>query len=140
MEVNMSSLRTALTGYARYRGKHGQISFLLHRITGLGTLLFLALHILDTFSISINTGFYMEVIGFYRSTFFGILEIVLVFCVLYHGANGLRLAIFDMFAPKSWNIPTERASLYWTLGLTAVFFIPAAYLMIRNLLTYNFGV
>lgn len=135
----MSSLRTALTGYARYQGRHGHISFLLHRITGLGTLLYLTFHILDTASISISTTLYMDFINIYRSTAFGILEIVLVFCVLFHGANGLRIAIFDMFAPKSWVIPTERASLYWTLGLTAVFFLPAAFLMIRNLLSFNFG-
>jgi succinate dehydrogenase / fumarate reductase cytochrome b subunit len=81
----------------------------------------------------------MDVINIYRSTTFGILEILLVFCVLYHGANGLRIAFFDMFAPKSWSKPTERASMLWTLAATAVFFIPAAVLMIRNLLINNFG-
>ena len=135
----MSSLRTALAGYAQYQGRHGHISFLLHRITGLGTLLFLTVHILDTATVAINSSLYEEVLKVYQSTTFGILEIFLVFCVLFHGANGLRLAFFDMFAPKSWSIPTERASLYWTLGITAVFFIPAAFLMIRNLLIFNFG-
>ena len=135
----MSSLRTTLTGYARYQGKQGHISFLLHRITGLGTLLFLAVHILDTATIAINPTLYMDVINIYRSTVFGILEIFLVFCVLFHGANGLRIAFFDMFAPKSWSVPTERASLLWTLAATAVFFLPAAFLMIRNLLINNFG-
>ncbi len=135
----MSSLKTTLTGYARYQGREGQISFLLHRITGLGTLLFLTIHILDTASITISPTEYMRFIDFYRTTAFGILEIFLVFCVLYHGANGLRIAFFDMFRPKSWSIPTERASLFWTLGATAVFFIPAAVLMIRALLINNFG-
>ncbi len=135
----MSSLKTALAGYARYQGQHGHISFLLHRITGLGTLLFLAVHILDTATVAFNPSLYADVLKVYQSTAFGILEIFLVFCVLFHGANGLRLAFFDMFAPKSWNIPTERASLYWTLGLTALFFLPAAFLMIRNLLIFNFG-
>jgi succinate dehydrogenase / fumarate reductase cytochrome b subunit len=135
----MSSLKTTLTGYVRYQGRQGHISFLLHRITGLGTLLFLTIHILDTATIAIKPALYMDVINIYRSTTFGILEILLVFCVLYHGANGLRIAFFDMFAAKSWNKPTERASLLWTLAATAVFFIPAAFLMVRNLLINNFG-
>jgi succinate dehydrogenase / fumarate reductase, cytochrome b subunit len=135
----MSTLKTTLTGYTRYQGKQGHISFLLHRITGLGTLLFLTIHILDTATIAFNPALYMDVINIYRSTAFGILEIALVFCVLYHGANGLRIAFFDLFAPKSWSKPTERASLIWTLAATAVFFLPAAFLMIRNLLINNFG-
>ncbi len=135
----MSSLKTALTGYSRYQGREGQASFLLHRITGLGTLLFLTVHILDTATIAISPALYGDVINIYRSTAFGILEIALVFCVLFHGANGLKIAFFDMFAPKSWKKPTERASLVWTLAATAVFFIPAAVLMIRNLLINNFG-
>jgi succinate dehydrogenase / fumarate reductase, cytochrome b subunit len=135
----MSSLKTTLTGYARYQGKQGHISFLLHRITGLGTLLFLTIHILDTATIAFRPALYMDVINIYRSTLFGILEIGLVFCVLYHGANGLRIAFFDLFAPKSWSKPTEQASLLWTLAATAVFFLPAAFLMVRNLLIHNFG-
>ena len=135
----MSSLKTTLTGYTRYQGRQGHISFLLHRITGLGTLLFLTVHILDTATIAFNPALYTEVINIYRSTAFGILEIALVFCVMYHGANGLRIAFFDLFAPKSWSKPTERASLIWTLAATAVFFLPAAFLMIRNLLINNFG-
>ena len=130
----MSSMKTALTGYSRYRGRQGHISFLLHRITGLGTLLFLTIHILDTATIAFNPNLYMGVINIYRSTAFGILEIGLVFCVLFHGANGLRIAFFDLLAPKSWNIPTERASFFWTFGAAMVFFIPAVVLMVQNML------
>jgi len=130
----MSSFRTALTGYGRYRGRQGHTSFLMHRITGLGTLLFLAIHILDTATIAFNPSLYMDVIAIYRSTAFGILEIGLVFCVLFHGANGLKIAFFDLLAPKSWNIPSERASFFWTFGAALVFFIPAVLLMVQNML------
>jgi succinate dehydrogenase / fumarate reductase, cytochrome b subunit len=130
----MSSFKTALTGYSQYRGRQGHISFLMHRITGLGTLLFLAIHILDTATIAFNPSLYMDVIAIYRSIVFGILEIGLVFCVLFHGANGLRIAFFDLLAPKSWNIPSERASFFWTLGAALVFFIPAVILMVQNML------
>ena len=44
----MDSLKLNISGMTRYRGKEGQLSFILHRLAGLGTLLFLAVHILDT--------------------------------------------------------------------------------------------
>lgn len=134
----MSTLKTTFTGYVGYRGREGQVSFLLHRITGLGTLLFLAVHILDTATVYFYPSLYPEAINIYRTTLFGIGEVVLMFCVMYHGVNGLRIAFFDMFAPKSWSIPSQRASTYWTLGITMLFFTPAAVIMLRNLLINNF--
>ena len=44
----MSTVKTGLTGYVTYRGREGHYMFLLHRFTGLGTLMFLAIHIVDT--------------------------------------------------------------------------------------------
>ncbi len=35
MSALIATLRTTLVGYARYRGREGHISYLLHRITGL---------------------------------------------------------------------------------------------------------
>lgn len=134
----MSTLKTALRGYATYRGRSGHWSFVLHRITGLGTLLFLAIHILDTALVHFSPTLYMEAIGIYRSTLFGFGELALVFCVLFHGANGLRIAFYDMFAPKNWTIPTQQKAILWTLVVTLVIYLPAAAVMVRNLLVYNF--
>jgi hypothetical protein len=90
LEVRMSSssLRTTLQGYVKYRGREGQWSFLLHRITGLGVLLFLAIHILDTATVYFAPSLYDEVIKLYRSTVFGLGEIALVFCLFFHGEIG----------------------------------------------------
>jgi ABC-type multidrug transport system permease subunit len=85
MEVFMSSLMTTLGGYASYRGREGHWAFLLHRITGLGVVLFLAIHILDTSMVYFAPHLYDEAINIYRSTVFGILEIVLVFCLIFMG-------------------------------------------------------
>lgn len=135
----MSSLRTAFNGYANYKGREGHWSFLLHRLTGLGTLLFLTVHILDTATVYFFPNLYPEAIKVYQSTLFGIGEMALIFSVFYHGVNGLRIAFFDMFAPQDWTIPSERASVLWTLGITLVIFLPAAFIMGRNLLIHNFG-
>jgi succinate dehydrogenase / fumarate reductase cytochrome b subunit len=135
----MSALKTTLTGYTQYRGREGQWTFFLHRITGLGTLLFLTIHILDTATVYFFPSLYADAIGLYRTTLFGVGELALIFCVFYHGVNGLRIAFFDMIAPKNWVIPSERRSAVWTLVITLVIWIPAAIIMGRNLLINNFG-
>lgn len=135
----MSSIETSLTGYTRYRGREGQLSFILHRITGLGTLLFLAIHILDTATVYFFPSLYADAIGIYQTTLFGIGEMALIFCVFYHGVNGLRIAFFDMIAPKNWEIPSERKSTLWTLIITLIIWLPAVVIMGRNLLINNFG-
>ncbi len=86
----MDTLQTSVTGLTRYRGREGQISFILHRLTGLGTLLFLSLHILDTATVYFFPSLYEHAIGLYRTTPLMIGEIILVFCVIYHGVNGDR--------------------------------------------------
>lgn len=135
----MSGIRTTLTGYVGYRGREGHWSFLLHRITGLGTGLFLIIHIVDIAFVYFAPALFMDVIKMYQSTLFGLGEIALVFCVLYHGVNGLRVAFFDMVAPKNWAIPTQRRSTWWTLGISLALWLPAAGIMAYNLLKHNFG-
>jgi succinate dehydrogenase / fumarate reductase cytochrome b subunit len=135
----MDSVKLNLTGLARYRGREGQFSFLLHRLTGLGTLLFLAIHILDTSTVYFFPSLYSHAIELYRSTPMMIGEIFLVFSVIYHGVNGARIAIFDLFFPNLWNIETQRSTAIWTLAIAILLWLPAAFLMGRSLLINNFG-
>ncbi|HLE15959.1 MAG TPA: hypothetical protein VI776_14515 [Anaerolineales bacterium] len=135
----MDSVKLNLTGLARYRGREGQFSFLLHRLTGLGTLLFLVIHILDTSTVYFFPSLYSHAIEIYRSTPMMIGEIFLVFSVIYHGVNGARIAIFDLFFPNLWNIETQRSTAVWTLAIAILLWLPAAFLMGRSLLVHNFG-
>jgi succinate dehydrogenase / fumarate reductase cytochrome b subunit len=135
----MDTLKLNLTGLIRYNGREGQISFILHRLSGLGTLLFLAVHILDTSTVYFFPSLYEHAIDIYRSTPFMLGEIGLVFLVIYHGVNGAKIAIFDLFVPDRWNIDTQRKSAKWTLGISVLLWLPAAYIMGRSLLEHNFG-
>jgi succinate dehydrogenase / fumarate reductase cytochrome b subunit len=135
----MTSLRTTLTGYAGYRGREGHWGFLLHRITGLGTLLFLVIHVIDIALVYLHPRGFLDVLKLYQSTVFGIGEIALVFSVFYHGINGLRVAYFDMFKPEMWDYSRHRKSMVATLILSIVLWLPAAFWMGRNLLVHNFG-
>ena len=139
MSTLISSLRTTLVGYARYRGREGHYSFLLHRLTGLGTLLFLTVHILDTSTVYFFPELYDEAIALYQSTPFMIGEMALVFSVIFHGVNGLRIAWFDLFAAGRWAISPQRNSARWTLAVSVLLWLPAAFWMGRSMLIHNFG-
>ena len=135
----IESLKTTMTGYVGYRGREGHISFLLHRFTGLGVLLFLIIHIVDTSWAYFNPALYQEAIELYTTWYFMIGEIILVFCVIYHGVNGLRIAYVDMFKPAAWNIPSQRTAARWTLGICIVLWLPAAGIMGYHLLHHSLG-
>lgn len=136
--MSSSSLKTTLKGYVGYRGREGQWSFLLHRITGLGVLLFLAIHIVDTAFVYFAPALYSDVIELYRTTIFGIGEVGLVFSLFFHGINGLRIAYLDIVKPTKWNIEDQRRSALIALIVTLVLFIPSAVWMLRNLIIHNF--
>ena len=134
----LANVKTTISGYAQYRGQ-GHFIFLLHRITGLGTLLFLAIHISDTAVVYFAPSLYAEAIMLYRSTPFMLGEIGLVFCLLFHGVNGLRIAYLDLFKPSGWEKHSVHRVMLVTLIASLVLWLPAAGVMAYNLLKYNFG-
>ncbi|HUF38481.1 MAG TPA: hypothetical protein VMN57_08160 [Anaerolineales bacterium] len=133
------SLKTTLAGYAGYRGREGHYSFLLHRFTGLGTLLFLIIHILDTSLAYFRPEWYQHAIELYSQWYFMVQEIILVFCVIYHGVNGMRIAYVDMLKPAAWNIPAQRKAARWTLWISIVLWLPAAGIMGYRMLQHSLG-
>ena len=78
-----------------YRGGIGQWSWALHRITGVGVLIFLCLHILDTALIVLGPAPYNAIIALYRHPVFKVFEIGLVASVLFHALNGVRIILID---------------------------------------------
>ncbi len=136
----MSTLKTTLTGYAGYRGREGHWAFLLHRITGLGVVLFLTIHIIDIALVYFHPKGFLDVLALYQTTLFGIGEIALIFCVFFHGVNGLRIAYFDMFKPDLWSIEMQRKTTRTTLIIAIILWLPAAFWMVRNILLHNYGI
>lgn len=139
MSTFIASLRTTLSGYLFYRGREGHLSFLLHRVTGLGTLLFLTVHIIDTSWAYFAPELYNHAIMLYTTWYYMLGEIALVFCVIFHGVNGLRIAYYDMFKPQAWNIESQRKSVRWTLAISIVLWLPAAAIMGYHLLHKTLG-
>lgn len=110
-----------------YRGQIGMLSWALHRLTGLGILLFLIIHIADIFIIGYGPEAFNDLLFIYHNPFFRILEIVLVGAVYYHAINGVRVILIDFWDRAS----LIHKELYW--GVIVIFllaFIPTAILMI----------
>jgi succinate dehydrogenase / fumarate reductase, cytochrome b subunit len=81
------SLATAL----RYKGGGPMLTFILHRIGGVGMALFVTVHILASF-LGGKGGVFVNTI--YENWIF---QIFIFFCALFHAINGLRITIVDLF-------------------------------------------
>jgi succinate dehydrogenase / fumarate reductase cytochrome b subunit len=104
----LSSLVLTVKETLRYRGAIGQWSWVLHRLTGLGVVLFLALHVIDTSWAVFYPDLYVKAIAAYQSPLFTIGEFGLVFAVVYHAFNGVRIALFDN-KPELWKYQSQAA-------------------------------
>lgn len=104
----MSSLVLTVKETLRYRGAIGQWSWVLHRLTGLGVVLFLGLHVIDTSWAVFYPDLYVKAIAAYQSPIFTIGEFGLVFAVVYHAFNGVRIALFDN-KPELWKYQSQAA-------------------------------
>lgn len=117
----MATLALTIRETLRYRGAIGQWSWVLHRLTGLGVVFFLILHVIDTSWAVFYPGLYEKAIAAYQSPLFTLGEFGLVFAVVYHAFNGLRIAIFDA-KPEFW--PHQERAAYVVLGATGLVLVP----------------
>lgn len=133
----MTSLALTISETLRYRGKIGQWSWVLHRITGLGTLFFLFLHVIDTsWAALYPPSLYNRAISQYQSPLFTFGEFVLVACVVYHAINGFRIVLFD-WRPQWWKFQARAANI--VLGVTLVLLIPTFGLMFAEMIRHYTG-
>jgi succinate dehydrogenase / fumarate reductase cytochrome b subunit len=113
------SLATAL----RYKGQGPMLTFILHRIGGLGMAIFITVHILASF-MGGKTGVFLNTI--YENWLF---QIFIFFCVLFHAINGLRITIVDLF-PKL--IPHEREAIWVEWAVFIPLYAIAVFVIIRT--------
>jgi succinate dehydrogenase / fumarate reductase cytochrome b subunit len=129
----LTSLVYTVSETLRYRGAIGQWSWVLHRISGLGVVLFLTLHVIDTSWAVFYPELYVKAIAAYQSPLFTLGEFALVACVIYHALNGIRIAIFDA-RPVLWRYQARAA--WFVLGGTILILIPVFALMFTHVLEF----
>jgi succinate dehydrogenase / fumarate reductase cytochrome b subunit len=132
----MSTLVTTIRDAFRYRGKEGQLAWIGHRLAGLGTLLFFMIHVVDTSFVFFWPNGYEHAIALYRSTPFLIGELFLLLAVIYHGVNGLRIALMD-WRPQLWR--HQRAMALGAFVLVAALYIPVFIIMAGHILNILAG-
>jgi len=113
---------------ATYRGREGQIAWMLHRLTGLGVFFFLALHIIDIFLMSFGPDAFEALLFIYHKFIFKLSIIFgLYLGVLYHGLNGMRVVIMDF-----WPNLGKRQAMLWRIQMLvfAAIYIPSAIIML----------
>jgi succinate dehydrogenase / fumarate reductase, cytochrome b subunit len=128
-----------LTGYATYKGGKVFLAFLLHRVTGLGTLLFLTVHVTTTATVYFYSPWYSRLMEVFRLPLVMFTEIILVFCVIYHGANGLRIAYIDLYKPQMLAARQSNKAVLTTFIVAVLLWLPTAVVMGYNLLKYGLG-
>jgi len=99
----------------RYKGGGPMIAWILHRISGVGMVLFVGLHVAASFftqQTGSDLGITINIL--YQSLYF---QLFVYFCVLFHGLNGMRVIILDLWP----RMITYQRELTW---LTWLIFIP----------------
>ncbi|MFI9535633.1 succinate dehydrogenase, cytochrome b556 subunit [Nocardia fusca] len=115
-----------------YRGDPGMWSWALHRITGVTVFFFLFVHVLDTALVRVSPQMYDETIAVYKTPIVALMEMGLVFCVLFHALNGVRVILVDFWS----NGPRYQKQMLWgIIGLVVVLLVPSIGRMFYLLLT-----
>ena len=105
-----------------YRGKVGMWSWVLHRITGVAIFFFLLVHVLDTALVRVSPEAYDVVIATYQTPLIGVAELGLVAAILYHGFNGIRIALIDF-----WSKGAKYQNVMFWVVVGAAFVLFAAF-------------
>lgn len=110
----------------RYQGKGPMLTFVLHRIGGLGMAIFVTMHIVASF-------FGGEVGGFLNSIYENwAFQIFIFFSALFHAINGLRITILDLW-PRLLEHQQEAIWVEWAV------FIPVFGIAVFAILSSAFG-
>lgn len=126
----MAALVASIYRGISYRGAEGQWAWILHRASGLGIVLFLYMHIVSIFIAAIGPEPYEWVHKtLYTSPPAKVLEVFLLFGVLYHAFNGMRIIIIDFFPTLGIY---QRMIVRIELALVILVLVPAAIITLQG--------
>jgi succinate dehydrogenase / fumarate reductase cytochrome b subunit len=120
---------------ARYRGRLGQLDWVLRRLAGLAVVLFLLIHIVDTATVYFAPPVYTWFVDLYKTPLFALGEIGLAAAVVYHAMSGLAIIILDLW-PSLWRYRAMARNLVWALFIVG--FLPIGAVMFSRFIEHNF--
>lgn len=96
----------------RYKGGGPMLAWALHRISGLGMIIFISLHVVASFfTQQLGSDWAIFINTIYESPYF---QLFIVFTVLFHGLNGMRIIILDLW-PRMLRYQREMTWLQWLI-------------------------
>ena len=123
------SRKVGLIEGARYKGGGPMLAWILHRISGLGIIIFVTTHVVASFltqQVGSDFGIFLNII--YESLYF---QLFIVFCAIFHGINGFRIILLDIW-PRLIRYQKESTWLEWFIILPLYGLI--VFIMIRRFL------
>jgi succinate dehydrogenase / fumarate reductase cytochrome b subunit len=101
----------------------GMWAWLIHRITGLGLLLYIFLHIalMSTSLLRGEKAFDTTLSVLMGTPVFELLDTLLLAAVLYHSFNGIRILLFDMGI--GIRVGTQKIFFWISMGISAVLWL-----------------
>lgn len=117
-----------------YRGKSGQWAFITHRVTGFLVFMFLLLHVVDV-SLVQDKHLYNEVHAVYGNVVLRLFEVGLLFALVFHALNGLRIVMIDFFPDA---IRRDKTLFGIVVFLTLAAGIPGGYVILRPFIEGHF--
>ncbi|PSQ94788.1 MAG: succinate dehydrogenase, cytochrome b556 subunit [Bacteroidetes bacterium SW_11_64_17] len=120
--------------FQRYRIRTGMFAWMMHRLTGVGLVVYLIIHIWGLTALT-DPETFNALIAKYHSPIFKVGEFALLVAVAYHAMNGLRLVLIDFLG---WS--PKQKKLFWTLGaVTAVIILVGGWPSLYALGEWLFG-
>jgi succinate dehydrogenase / fumarate reductase cytochrome b subunit len=122
----MSKLaRVSISQALAYRGGQPMIAWLLHRIAGLGIILFVGMHVFAAFFLYAIPGGTANALANALTDIYVSrpVQVLVLFSVLFHGLNGLRIVVLDMW-PGLHRYHREAMWVQWAVFLP-LFLIPS---------------
>lgn len=118
--------RGPLESWFDVRGHNvGFWAFALNRLTGVGLTAYLFMHLIVLSTLLRGEDGWNSFLAIARSPLFLVLDVALLFGVIYHGLNGIRLALVGMGIAARGH-----KTLFWALSAVGiVLFLIGAYLI-----------
>lgn len=128
----VKNIVNGVSGLIHYKGGVSHYTFLMHRISGLGVLGFLSLHILLESTAHYAPHVYDTLNAGLRTPAGLATEIFMAFLVIFHGVNGFRITYFDLFHPDLWTPHSALHSVCATWIVSILLWLPAVFIMILH--------
>ncbi len=108
----------------RYRAI-GMIGFILNRVTGLGLVLYLLMHLIALGQLTQGPAAYDGFIALVHNPFFKIGELLVIAACFIHGSNGVRIALNSIGV----GVRAQKATFVGLMSLSAVVILIFAWRM-----------